>query len=549
MRILIADDEAINRLLLQHMLEDEGYTDIYEAENGLEAIRIAEETPPDLVLLDVLMPEMDGFTAAPILKEKADDIYLPIIFITALEDQDSLVRCLQVGGDDFASKPFDKLILSAKIKAHARIRELSKKTHQQNQQLTFYRNAVEREHNIIEHIFSNALVIKPIVKEYIDYRLAPATNFNGDLFLAEPSPSGGLYILLGDFTGHGLASAIGALPVSKSFQAMALKGLSVAEMAQTINSTLMSLLPGDMFFAAAIIEISTGGNQITVWNGGMPHMILLSKNGEIRRRIDSMHMALGILDDYEFEDEIEFFEARPGDRLIGYSDGVIELIDENDNMLRAEGLEAWLTTQPDISIGELLDKVAAYKGKAEQLDDFTLISYTAQPLDNIAALNQLPTVPFYLEIHLHGEQLREADPVQEMIHMLGSQQGLQGLRSDLFTVMTELYNNALDHGILQLDSKLKQSEDGFFAYFDKRESLLSELSTGSIQLKAAYEPIQKMLSISIQDSGQGFDYHKVPSASEQDPFGRGLALIRDLCDDVAYSDGGRCATVMFHFGN
>ena len=117
MRILIVDDESLNRFLLVHMLEEAGYTDCYEAESGHEAIQLAKKIKPDLVLLDIVMPDLDGFDVAPKLKKIAGDIYLPIIFITSLDDHESLVRCLEVGGDDFASKPFDKIILTAKIRA------------------------------------------------------------------------------------------------------------------------------------------------------------------------------------------------------------------------------------------------------------------------------------------------------------------------------------------------------------------------------------------------------------------------------------------------
>ena len=113
MKILIVDDESINRFLLMHMLEEQGYIQCAEAPNGEEAIRLAESFQPDLVLLDVVMPGLSGFDVAPRLKKMAKDNYLPIIFITSLEDNESLVRCLEVGGDDFTSKPFDKVILAA----------------------------------------------------------------------------------------------------------------------------------------------------------------------------------------------------------------------------------------------------------------------------------------------------------------------------------------------------------------------------------------------------------------------------------------------------
>ena len=117
MRILVVDDDTLNRFLLVHMLEQQGYVDTFEGEDGVVALELAKRIKPALVLLDVVMPEMDGYEVATRLKKSAGDIYLPIIFITALEDEESLARCLEVGGDDFVAKPFDKVILAAKIRA------------------------------------------------------------------------------------------------------------------------------------------------------------------------------------------------------------------------------------------------------------------------------------------------------------------------------------------------------------------------------------------------------------------------------------------------
>ena len=124
--VLIVDDQALNRILLSKILEGEGYK-VSMAYNGLEALKVLTHESIDIVLLDVLMPVMDGFETAKRIKKSFNEIYLPIIFITALDDQASFEKCLEVGGDDFIYKPFDKFILQAKIKAHSRTRELSKK--------------------------------------------------------------------------------------------------------------------------------------------------------------------------------------------------------------------------------------------------------------------------------------------------------------------------------------------------------------------------------------------------------------------------------------
>ncbi|MUH72318.1 response regulator [Psychrosphaera haliotis] len=126
LKILVVDDQNINRTILTKSLELHNHS-VITAANGVEAIEEFITHQPDIILLDVIMPVMDGFETAPKLKALSKDVYLPIIFLTALDDQKSLKECLKVGGDDFLSKPFDQVILAAKIEAHARTRELSKK--------------------------------------------------------------------------------------------------------------------------------------------------------------------------------------------------------------------------------------------------------------------------------------------------------------------------------------------------------------------------------------------------------------------------------------
>ena len=546
MRILIVDHDKLNRSLLIHMLEQQGYLDTFEAEDGLVAIELAERLKPDLVLLDVVIPKMDGYEVATILKKLAGDIYLPIIFITAVEDEESLARCLEVGGDDFVSKPFNKVILAAKIRVHARTRLLSKKASEQNKQLSFYQNAIEREHKIVEHIFANALIVDKSFNRYLDYCLNPASDFNGDLFLASASPTGGMYFLIGDFTGHGLASAIGALPVSQAFQTMSRKGLSLMEMAETINQTLLTLLPDDMFFAAAIVEINNTGKQIDVWNGGMPSLLLQDVNGKIIKRLVSRHMSLGILEAHEFESETEHCQMKSGDRLVAFSDGVVELENQHKKMLGDEGIEKWLSNQPDISVEEIIGKATEYLGSMERKDDITIVIFTSQLFEPWVHKNMASKIPIKIIVELNAEHIKAADPVVDLVNVMTNQLGLHGIHSELFTVLSELYNNALEHGVLELDSALKKSDEGFFAYYVLRDEKLSALTSAQIIMSAEYRPDENTLAIRIIDSGTGFKQKQMLKLDNVvKSYGRGISLVKELCESVTYSNSGNTVDVVF----
>ena len=545
MRILVVDDDALNRFLLLNLLEQQGYVDCYEAENGLEAYTLASRIKPDLVLLDVMMPVMDGYEVAPKLKSLAGDVYLPIIFISAIEDEAALVRCLEVGGDDIVTKPFDKILLAAKIRAHARTRLLSKKATEQNIQLQFYRNTIEREHKIVEHILANALAVEPEMHKVIDFALQPAGDFNGDMFLTQLSPSGGFYFLLGDFTGHGLASAIGALPVSKAFQTMCAKGLSLMDMAQTINNTLLQLLPEEMFFAAILVEIDQDGKKIDVWNGGMQDLLLQNAQGVIVKRFQSQHMALGILDNDEFEADVERYVAQYGDRLIGLSDGVIEIENQQGKMLSETGFEQWLEAEPTCTVSRLLEKLDHYAAGIERKDDVTLVIYTCHPLTLPERVSHASQLPIKMALELDHTLIKSSDPIIELVNMLTGQLGLYGVHSQLYTVLTELYNNAVDHGILQLDSALKNTDEGFFEYFTLREQRLSELQSGHIAISVQFQVAPKALVIEVSDSGGGFDSTKFHSKDDaEQSYGRGLLLVKELCSAIDYSNHGSSVRVV-----
>lgn len=131
-KILVVDDIVTNRSLLRQTLVALNNYEVIEAVNGREAIEQFEKEKPDLILMDIMMPDIDGCQAAASIKEKAGDDYTPIIFVTALNTEDSLATALESGGDDFISKPFNVDVLASKITAHLRIRNLNQQLNTKN---------------------------------------------------------------------------------------------------------------------------------------------------------------------------------------------------------------------------------------------------------------------------------------------------------------------------------------------------------------------------------------------------------------------------------
>lgn len=122
-RILVVDDQPINIKLLQRKLEREGY-EVLTASNGIECIEVAQEKKPDLILLDVMMPEMDGIEACQRLKEDEETKTIPIIFITAKSSKEGKLEGLGVGAVDYITKPIDLEETMARVKTQLRLREI-----------------------------------------------------------------------------------------------------------------------------------------------------------------------------------------------------------------------------------------------------------------------------------------------------------------------------------------------------------------------------------------------------------------------------------------
>src|SRR5262245_24303015 len=113
-KILVVDDEPINVDILEQELEDLGYQTM-SAMNGQEALTKVAAESPDLILLDVMMPGMDGFTVCRLLKEKEETQFIPVVFMTALGEKEHRIRGIKAGGYDFFTKPPDRQVLLARI--------------------------------------------------------------------------------------------------------------------------------------------------------------------------------------------------------------------------------------------------------------------------------------------------------------------------------------------------------------------------------------------------------------------------------------------------
>lgn len=554
--VLIAEDSATDLLLLSTIIRRQGHH-VLTASNGVEAVDLFARERPQLVLMDALMPVMDGFEAARRIKQLAGEALVPIIFLTSLRQSEALAECLDAGGDDFLPKPYNPLILAAKINAMDRLRRLQATVLQQRDLIAKHHDYLLHEQRVAKAVFdkvahSGCINAAPNIR----YLQSPYALFNGDLLLAAYTPAGDMHVLLGDFTGHGLPAAVGAMPLAEVFYGMTAKGYGLTQILREMNAKLKRILPVDMFCCAALLCLSTQRRVVEVWNGGMPdgyvHEVATGK----RTPLVSRHLPLGVLSAQAFEDHTEVWPMALGDRVFLLSDGVLDTADANEQLFGAERLQQVFAAncEPDRLFEDIEQALAAFRGEVR--DDVSMVEITLQAGQSMRATGPLYAdsgqscpLDWSVGFEFRAETLKRYNPLPYLLQLLLEIHGLREQSGALYSVMAELYSNALEHGVLGLDSRLKRDAKGFAQYYRERNERLMQLNSGYVRVQVQVVPTVTggRMSLRIEDSGPGFDVEQVLARPlDVDRLsGRGLSLVRQLSSDVRWSDGGRSVCVEF----
>ncbi len=558
LKLLIADDDRVNCRVLKGILLKAGYQ-IVVAKDGKEAVNLFEKEQPDMVLLDVMMPVMDGYEAAREIKLRCTDRFVPVIFLTALTDNDALSACIEAGGDDFLTKPYHSIILKAKIDAMERIRRLYDKLQQQKHALESFHVEMQREMEVARHVFDSITQASETLPDCIKSWSRPASVLNGDLLICGRNPLNNLYLMLGDFTGHGLPAAVCAMPAADVFYTMTTKGYPVSDVVYELNKKLNTVLPTGLFCAACLIEIDVAQGKISLWNGGLPDVLVVNSEGRIHQLLPSTAMPLGVVSDAGRYSGVTDIDIEPGMRLFFYTDGLIEAENSQNEMYRKVRLHGLFdgNTQSGKLFNTIISDLQNFRGEMPQTDDITLVELDCDQL--ISAMAVEDDMPVYNSIEdpdcwsaeqfIAGVSLKAADPVYVFMRMLEQHRISEIHRSRICTVLSELISNSIEHGLLQLDSNIKNTSDGFSNYYSMREKGLEVLERGWIRVKLLCRPTSDgwALTIHVEDNGEGFDAESYLAnmAGIESLTGRGVALIKSLCDEFSYNKTGNIARVVY----
>ncbi|WP_235075965.1 hypothetical protein [Marinomonas profundimaris] len=178
------------------------------------------------------------------------------------------------------------------------------------------------------------------------------------------------------------------------------------------------------------------------------------------------------------------------------------------------------------------------------------IGIDSSDLDVASGHDEAPA-DFSFEYLLNADSLRNTDPLPYVLQILTTVPGLSSFSSQIFMILSELYSNALEHGVLKLSSDKKNSSDGFSRYYEEREHSLANLKDGyvKISVKVTSDKNNRSLILYVEDSGSGFDFKSVnyDISNTELLYNRGLALLDQLCYKLEFSKGGSAVKAHYHW--
>ena len=323
--LLIVDDNEMNRDMLSRRVQRQGYT-FGMAENGMQALDMLKEQPYDLVLLDIMMPEMDGYAVLGHLKADPVLRHIPVIMISAIDEVENTARCIEMGADDYLTKPFNPTILKARISS-----SLEKKRLRDQEQR--YAQSLERELEIGRQIQAGFLPEE--LPEHPDWELAavfePARQVAGDFYDAFILPiDNHIAFILADVCDKGVGAALFMALFRTLIRSKAASFFSSsASVAETLTKTIVQTndyiaathSKANMFATLFIGVMNLENGTMTYINAGQEPPLLVHAAGE-KKWLEPTGPIVGALPDMEFETQGVNLER--GDLLICYTDGITE---------------------------------------------------------------------------------------------------------------------------------------------------------------------------------------------------------------------------------
>ena len=389
--LLVGDDNEDNRYTLTRRLNREGYKNLTMAKNGREALDKLKAQPFDLVLLDIMMPDMNGYEVLEQVKATPALRDIPIIMISSLDEIESVIRCIELGAEDYLGKPFNPTLLRARIGASLEKKRLRDEVRRNMERLVQELEAARAlQLAMLPRQFPTCSPSHPIAVHAV---MEPAREVGGDLYDCFYAGEHTFCFLVGDVCGKG-ASAAMFMARARSLVRITVNlwlewrtdDIDPGALLEAVNRELCQDNDDCMFITMFLGLIDTRSGVVSFVNAGHPRPHLVSSTGDTKQINSKPALPLGVRRQARFQTRT--LQILPGDALFVCSDGVFEAVNRKGDLFSIERMGQLLrqanAAEPREMVRIIKDAVDAFTGGAPKTDDLTALALRWRPAGTAA---------------------------------------------------------------------------------------------------------------------------------------------------------------------
>lgn len=369
-KILCIDDSRLNRAFVQKALIPLDFI-VDEAETGQKGLEMLSENDYDLILLDIVMPEMDGFTFLKEFKKIEREDFIPIILMTALDDLKSKIKGLTTGADDYLLKPLNEEELIARVMSLLRLKKANAELFEKNQLIKRELEAAKKiQQFVIPHDFSS------IKYPNVSGRYIPIEDIGGDFFDCYSIDDKRTAFLIADVTGHGIPAALTMTMSKMLFSIYAQKHHSTSDLLKEINRQLNGTMLDTQYITAFYLIYDSESSQLQYSNAGHTRALFYRAEKNQVLALDTFGFFLGIMDTVDYEEKS--IHVRKGDRLFIYTDGITEAKNRSGEEFGELSLARFIKNNHEFSGADFCDRLMStltgYIQDCEVNDDIAFLN-------------------------------------------------------------------------------------------------------------------------------------------------------------------------------
>jgi serine phosphatase RsbU (regulator of sigma subunit) len=368
--ILVVDDSKLNRAIVKKTLSELNMK-VDEAVDGMDGLNALQNKKYDLVLVDIIMPKLDGFGFLAKFKDIAGTNFIPAILMTGSDDLNSKIKGLRIGADDFLLKPLNEKELVARVLSLLRLKSVHNELYERNLQIKKELEIAKRvQQFIIPKDFSQ--ISYPVVSG----RYLPIEDIGGDFFDCYQLPDDKYGFLIADVTGHGIPAALVMAMAKMIFSIYSSRFISTKDLFTSVNEQMIGLLLDTQYITSFFVIYDNKTKTIFFSNAGHTRALYYRAAKNVVLALDTSGLFIGLSKDTIYEEKKLLVE--PGDKLLLYTDGITEIKNYDGEEFGENRLAKFLSDNKAIKGNDLCDallhEVKSFAPLENRVDDIAFLN-------------------------------------------------------------------------------------------------------------------------------------------------------------------------------